>query len=67
MEIKICPECHETSSIREVIYGLPESPLDETRYATGGCCISEKDPTATCLNCGWEGAFVNNIATLDSI
>jgi len=67
MEIKVCPECHGSRSIREVIYGLPESPLDETRFATGGCCISEKDPTELCLNCGWEGAFVNNIAGLDLI
>jgi len=41
-----------SDSWREVICGLPESPLDEKSYATGGCCISEKDPTAICLNCG---------------
>lgn len=64
MEIKICPECHDPSSIREVIYGLPESPLDDSRYESGGCCISGKDPTIICLNCGWEGEFVNNIEVL---
>ncbi len=64
MEVKICPDCHDLNSIREVIYGLPESPHDEMRYATGGCCISEKDPTAICLKCGWEGEFINNIEKL---
>ena len=65
MKVKNCPECHESGSIREVIYGMPESPLDESRYATGGCCISEKDPTVICINCGWEGDFVNNIALVE--
>ena len=67
MEIKICPECRELRSIREVIYGLVDSSLNESRYAIGGCCISENDPKVVCINCGWEGGFINNIATLGLI
>ena len=65
MEIRVCPECQESSGIREVIFGLPESALDESLFAIGGCCISDKDPTVVCRNCGWEGEFVNNIEILD--
>jgi hypothetical protein len=67
MEIRICPECQESSGLREVIYGLPESAPDESIFATGGCCISEKDPTVICRHCGWEGEFVNNIGILGFI
>jgi len=63
---KTCPSCGETSSIREVIYGMPDGPLDETKYVTGGCCISENDPTTSCFNCGWEGDFVKQAETLGS-
>ena len=46
--------------IREIIYGLPAEPIDETKYAVCGCCISENDPTLRCIECGWEGEFINN-------
>jgi hypothetical protein len=67
MEVKSCPDCQSRDQFREVIYGLPDGPLDETKYVTGGCCISENDPTLICLNCGWEGQFINNIERLDNI
>jgi hypothetical protein len=67
MEVKSCPDCHSSDQIREVIYGLPDGPLDETKYVTGGCCVSEKDPTWICANCGWEGYFINNIEGLGFI
>jgi hypothetical protein len=53
-------------SVREVIYGMPDSPLDETKYVTGSCCISENDPTTSRINCGWQGDFVNHPETLGS-
>jgi hypothetical protein len=59
-----CPACRKPYSLREVIYGLPDGPQDESKYVTGGCCISENDPMTICLNCGWEGDFVNNLETL---
>jgi len=51
--------------IREIIYGLPAEPIDETKYAVGGCCISENDPTLRCVECGWEGEYVNNMPYQD--
>lgn len=56
-----CPECHSVSGLREVIYGMPDSSLDESKYVVGGCCVSERDPSMICNVCGWEGDFVNNI------
>jgi len=56
-----CPKCKGTSSLREVIYGMPDGPLDDSKYITGGCCLSEKDPMTTCIECGWEGDFRNNV------
>ncbi len=67
MADKKCPSCHSSDSIREVIYGLPDSEPENSRFVVGGCCISEKDPTLTCLNCGWEGEFINNIEVLGLI
>jgi len=59
-----CPECHSLSGLREIIYGLPDEPFEDGKYVTGGCCISERDPSRLCLECGWEGEFVNNIQHL---
>lgn len=56
-----CPTCKSLDGVREIVYGLPIEPLDEEKYATGGCCISDEDPTRTCIECGWKGEFVNNI------
>ena len=63
---KTCPSCGESASLREVIYGIPIGPLDETKYVTGGCCISKSDPMASCINCGWKDDFVNHLETLGS-
>ena len=59
-----CPKCGSQSGIREIIYGLPIQPFDDELYETGGCCISEKDPTRMCRECEWEGEFVNNLEGL---
>jgi hypothetical protein len=56
-----CPNCQSIFGIREVIYGMPEEPMDESKFLTGGCCVSERDPTLICVECTWEGGFVNNI------
>ena len=50
-----CPECKSLDGVREIVYGLPIEPLDEEKYATGGCCITDEDPTRKCIRCGWKG------------
>ena len=62
--MKKCPECGSVGGLREIIYGLPIQPFDDELYETGGCCISGKDPTLMCQECGWEGEFVNNLEGL---
>jgi len=62
--MKQCPKCGSASGLREIIYGLPIQPFDDELYETGGCCISEKDPTLMCRDCGWAGEFVNNLEDL---
>ena len=32
---KTCPTCDESSSLRKVVYGMPDGPLDEAKYVTG--------------------------------
>lgn len=59
-----CPRCDSVSGLKEIIYGLPSEPFDYALYETGGCCISEKDPTRMCRECGWQGEFVNNLEDL---
>ena len=39
---------------------MPDGPVDEERYAIGGCCVSDYDPTLKCIECGWKGVNVNN-------
>ena len=59
--MKICPLCKSTTGIREIFYGLPDGPVDEKKYAVGGCCISDNDPSAKCIECGWKGEYVDNL------
>ena len=56
-----CPNCKSSDGVREIIYGLPMQPFDEEKYAIGGCCISDNDPTLKCIECGWKGENVNHI------
>ena len=58
--MKICPACKSKTGLREIFYGYPDGPVDEKKYAIGGCCISDNDPTVKCIECGWKGEFVNN-------
>ena len=56
-----CPICNSALGLREIIYGLPAEPVDKTKYELGGCCISDNDPTLRCIECGWEGEYINNL------
>ncbi len=47
--MKSCPTCNSSKGLREIIYGMPDGPVDEARYAIGGCCVSEDDPTLKCI------------------
>ena len=58
--MKSCPTCNSPNGLREIIYGMPDGPVDEDRYAIGGCCVSDDDPTLKCIECGWKGENVNN-------
>ena len=55
--MKICPTCQSSKDLREIAYGLASSDLDESIYVSGGCVISEYDPTLKCINCGWLGEY----------
>ena len=56
-----CPQCSSKSGLREIFYGLPDGPVDEKKYAIGGCCISDNDPMVKCIECGWKGEYVDNM------
>ena len=62
--MKSCPICNSSSGLREIIYGMPDGPVDEEMYAIGGCCVSDNDPTLKCVDCGWKGESVNNAPDL---
>ena len=54
MNLKNCPQCKAKASVREIIYGEPIYPVDESKFVIGGCLISDNDPTHTCIKCGWQ-------------
>jgi len=58
--MKSCPSCNSSDGLREIIYGMPDGPINEDKFAIGGCCVSEDDPTLKCIECGWKGENVNN-------
>lgn len=62
--MKSCPDCNSISGLREIFYGLPNGPVDEEKYAIGGCCVTDDDPTLKCIECGWKGENVTNAADL---
>ncbi len=55
-----CPTCDSETGLREIIYGLPAEPVDESKYAIGGCCPEPNAPIWTCVECGWKGWSLNN-------
>ena len=46
-----CPSCAGTNGLREVLYGLPEFPVNQDKYFIGGCCPD--GPEWVCLTCNW--------------
>jgi len=46
-----CPSCGSSQGLREVLYGLPEFPVNEERYILGGCCPG--GPEWICISCKW--------------
>ena len=56
MNFKNCPNCKAKGSIRQILWGMPEFPVDESKYSIGGCCVSPdgNDPTHECIKCGWQ-------------
>ena len=59
MQKTICPNCKSGIGVRDIFYGMPAEPIDEEIYSYGGCCLSELNPTKTCIKCQWEGDFVS--------
>ena len=57
---KPCPFCKSSDGVREILYGIPIQPLDEEKYALGGCCISDEAPTRRCIQCGWESRYIKS-------
>ncbi len=51
---KNCPSCGSTTGLRKYIYGMPDGPVDESKYLIGGCCITGNDPTHECIECGHQ-------------
>ena len=45
------------------MYGYPDGPINDQKYVLGGCCVSDNDPTRKCIECGWEGEYVNNMGS----
>jgi len=64
IKMKSCPDCNLSSGLRKIFYGLPDGPVDEEKYAIGGCCVTDDDPTLKCIECGWKGGKVNNAPDL---
>ena len=62
--MKSCPRCSSQSGLRDILYGLPDGPVDEEKYSIGGCCVTDNDPTLKCIECGWKGENVDHIQKL---
>ena len=65
MDINKCPQCKSDGTVREIIWGMPDGPVDESKYLLGGCCISPDgiDPTHECIECGWQNKKAPQITT----
>jgi metal-dependent hydrolase (beta-lactamase superfamily II) len=57
-----CPGCGHSNYLRTVRYGMPDEPVDESKFVLGGCCLSGMDPLTVCIKCDWEGDFKENAA-----
>lgn len=50
-----CPGCGAKKTTREITYGYPAGPEDDTKFANGGCCPLIDAAEITCRECGWSG------------
>ena len=50
-----CPVCKEEKGIREIIWGIPISEPDETKFYLGGCVSQDFSVKWKCIDCAWEG------------
>ena len=55
-----CPNCESKTGLREIFYGFPAEPIDESKYVIGGCLVSGNDPFWACIDCDWRGWSLNN-------
>jgi hypothetical protein len=58
LKMLICPECGQISTLRKIIYGMPDPEFfDFEKYAVGGCCVEGdgSDPDIQCKACEWSG------------
>ena len=61
-EMKRCTKCG--SVLKKYIYGKVTGEIDTTKYALGGCIISENAPEYRCSNCNID--FDKNGNSIDS-
>ena len=63
-----CPTCGTKSGVRKIIYGMPDSMPDESKYAIGGCCIAldGTDPLWTCTTCDEQWGFAMPETVIDT-
>jgi hypothetical protein len=48
--------------MRIILYGMPSEEPDPAIYTIGGCCISDDMPKYECVECGWKGIRLKNLA-----
>jgi len=54
-----CPSCGSITGVREIIYGFPIEPINDNTYFSGGCCITNLDPTKICRDCEHVWDFIS--------
>jgi len=52
--MKKCPVCKSTEGVRQYLYGMPSEEPDPTKFAIGGCLISEDMPDYKCKTCSTD-------------
>lgn len=52
---RLCPLCKESKGIREILWGMPESKPDESKFYVGGCVSEDFSTKYKCIDCAWEG------------
>lgn len=50
-----CPECGAKGALKRILWGLPDSDIDLSKYVIGGCLVSDSDPEIACEKCDWAG------------